>query len=136
MDAALAQLVRERAGFCCEYCRMPQSFDPVDFQIDHVIAIKHHGATVAENLALACYACNLHKGPNLAGLDQPTEEIFRLFHPRHDVWSEHFEWNGGKLVGKTEIGRVTVDVLCINLTHRQLLRNALIAEGVFPPAAR
>ena len=37
--------------------------------IDHVIAQQHGGVTAASNLALACYACNLHKGPNLSGRD-------------------------------------------------------------------
>jgi hypothetical protein len=28
--------------------------DVLPFQIDHIIAEKHHGPTVAENLALSC----------------------------------------------------------------------------------
>ena len=54
------------------------------FQIDHVIAEQHHGATVPENLALPCLNDNLHKGPNIAGLDPPTGLLTRLFHPRQD----------------------------------------------------
>jgi len=38
------------------------------------------------------------------------------------------------LQGKTAIGRVTVAVLEINFPDRVLFRQALIEEGVFPPA--
>ncbi len=38
----------------------------------------------------------------------------RLFHPREDDWTEHFEWVGPMLIGQTDVGRVTVDVLRIN----------------------
>jgi len=37
------------------------------------------------------------------------------------------------LVGKTEIGKVTIDVLAINLRYRVAIRSALIEEGIFPP---
>jgi hypothetical protein len=55
MDAALERLVRERARHCCEYCLMPQEYDRLQFEMDHIIARKHHGPTVAGNLALACF---------------------------------------------------------------------------------
>jgi hypothetical protein len=34
---------------------LPQFLDILPFQIDHVIAIKHHGPTTSDNLALCCY---------------------------------------------------------------------------------
>ncbi len=111
---------------------MPQEFDRLPFQIDHIIARKHHGSDVPDNLALACFACNNHKGPNVAGVDSNTGEVVRLYHPRRDKWEEHFEWQGASLVGRTAIGRVTVDVLEFNLPHRIQLREMLMEEGVFP----
>jgi 5-methylcytosine-specific restriction endonuclease McrA len=54
MDAALERLVRERAGSRCEYCRLPQIGSRAPFEIDHIIPRKHHGRTVAGNLALSC----------------------------------------------------------------------------------
>ena len=131
-DQPLTQQVWQRAGACCEYCRMPQEFDPLPFQIDHIIARKHGGAATVENLALACFPCNNHKGPNIAGIDPVTEEITRLFHPRRDDWPEHFMWHGPDLFGQTPIGRTTVAVLSINLPRRVMLRRALTEEGVFP----
>src|SRR5215212_8772933 len=115
---------------------MPQSCDLLTFQIDHIIARKHHGTDEFENLALVCFACNNHKGPNIAGRDQETGKVVRLFHPRQDSWAEHFEWQGAVLLGHTAVGRVTVDVLAINLPYRLRLRQMLILEGEFPPPAR
>ncbi len=111
---------------------MKQEFDELTFQIEHIIPRKHHGSDEIDNLALACFACNNHKGPNLSGLDPKTGEISRLFHPRRDKWEQHFQWDGARLIGRTPIGRSTVDVLAINLTYRYELRAALIEEGVFP----
>ena len=52
MKAALIRLVWRRAGYCCEYCQMPQEFDPTPFEIDHIISEKHKGLTVAGNICL------------------------------------------------------------------------------------
>ncbi len=132
MDAGLRRLVWQRASSCCEYCRMRQEFDELTFQVEHIIPKKHHGPDKAENLALACFACNNHKGTNLSGIDPQTREMTRLFHPRGDDWAEHFQWEGASLTGRTAIGRVTVDVLAVNLAYRWELRMTLIEEGVFP----
>lgn len=125
MDEELRRLVRERAGNTCEYCRLPQRFDVLPFQIDHVIARKHHGLTVADNLALSCLSDNAHKGTNVAGIDQLTGDLTRLFHPRQDDWDEHFAWDDGELVGLTPVGRTTIDVLCMNLPDRVEQRRLL-----------
>ena len=54
----------------CEYCRLPQSALPLArFHIEHVIARQHRGGDSPGNLALSCHHCNLHKGPNLSGVD-------------------------------------------------------------------
>ena len=118
MEQVLVNQVWQRASSLCEYCRMPQQHDVLTFQIDHIIARKHHGSDELGNLALACFACNNHKGPNIAGVDTETGQVIRLFHPRQDNWKDHFEWYRAVLVGRTPIGRATVDVLSINLPHR------------------
>jgi hypothetical protein len=130
MDEALRQLVWDRAGDTCEYCRLPQRFDILPFQIDHVIAIKHHGPTAADSLALCCYNDNAYKGPSIAGIDPASGAVRRLFHPRQDDWSELFAWNGPELVGRTAVGRTTIDVLNINLPERVQHRRLLIQAGV------
>jgi len=130
MNPRLRSQIRRRAGFRCEYCHLPESVAELRFQVDHVVAEKHGGATASENLCWACFRCNSHKGPNLAGLDEQTGEMARLFNPRADAWSVHFRWTGPKLLGKTAIGRTTINVLCINRIDTVLLRRSLMAEGV------
>jgi hypothetical protein len=109
---------------------MPQEYDVLPFQIDHIVSLKHRGSSDAANLALSCYNCNAYKGPNIAGIDSDTDEVTRLFHPRRDQWSEHFLWDGPHLTGRTTIGRTTIDVLSINLPERVELRRTLISIGV------
>jgi hypothetical protein len=133
MDPALEADVKKRARGVCEYCRLPEACQRVPFQIDHIIAEQHEVATVFENLANACLRCNKRKGPNIAGVDSSTGEIVRLYHPRRDLWHEHFEWHGAELAGLTPIGRATIAVLGINFPSAVALREELIVEGLFPP---
>ncbi len=132
MDSGLRNLVWERAGAVCEYCRMPEHLDRLRFDVEHVIPEKHDGAAEVENLALACFFCNRDKGPNLAGIDPETGQIVPLFHPRRDVWSDHFSWSGPSLIGRTSTGRATIVVLRINNQARLTLRAVLIASGDLP----
>lgn len=135
MDLELQQEVWRRAGRSCEYCHLPQAFDPLPFQIDHIIAQQHDGKTESVNLALACLYCNKHKGPNIAGVDPATRRIVRLFNPRRDRWSRHFRWSGPVLTGRTSIGRATIMVLAINDPQNVALRQALFENGEFPEMA-
>ncbi len=132
MDAGLRRLVFERASGRCEYCGMPSTWDPLPFCIDHVVAQQHDGPTIESNLALSCFSCNTHKGPNVAGIDPADGKLTRLFHPRTDTWSEHFQWDGPTLRGKTGPGRVTTYVLNINDPVRVEHRRLLIEEALFP----
>jgi len=46
MEAALRNLVRDRAENRCEYCRLPQELAPFPaFHIEHIRARKHDGKT-------------------------------------------------------------------------------------------
>jgi len=133
MNVALVEMIWQRAGGRCEYCKMPQACHELLFEIDHIVAEQHGGKTVAGNLALACFADNHHKGPNLAGIDPVTRRRTWLFNPRRHKWAHHFRWNGPILVGRTAIGRATFAVLSINLPHRVRHRAQLIVEGLLPP---
>jgi 5-methylcytosine-specific restriction endonuclease McrA len=86
----LAGAVQRRAVYRCEYCGVPQAAFRRPFHLEHIIARQHGGGTVPENLALACWQCNLKKGPNLTGIDPETGRVTRLFHPRKDNWQDHF----------------------------------------------
>src|ERR1035437_6502928 len=58
-----SEAVRRRAGNRCEYCRLPQGAFPRGFHIEHIVARQHGGPTRLDNLAFACWSCNLKKGP-------------------------------------------------------------------------
>jgi hypothetical protein len=133
MDQATLALVWQRASASCEYCQLPQSLSSIPFEIDHIIAQKHGGATELANLALSCFYCNSYKGPNIAGLDPESKRIIRLYHPRKDTWTKHFQWDGPVLWGRTAVGRATIIVLAINHPDAIAVRQALIEEGSFPP---
>jgi hypothetical protein len=129
VNQALIRAVWTRANRRCEYCHMPSSTYAGSFHVDHVVARQHGGGTTLENLALACLHCNQHKGPNLAGIDPKTGEIVSLFHPRRDRWPDHFEWDDANLVGRTEIGRATIQVLAMNDPAFRAVRIVLLHEG-------
>lgn len=133
MDRALEDQIWERARSRCEYCLLPARYTEAPFQIDHIIAKKHGGETIAANLALSCYGCNSYKGPNIASLDPDSGRLVRLFHPRKDRWTDHFAWDGPTLVGQTAIARATIQVLWMNHPVVIETRRLLILEGVFPP---
>jgi hypothetical protein len=78
------------------------------------VAEKHDGETDENNLCLSCFECNRHKGSDIASYDRVAEEIVRLFNPRRDQWSEHFQLEGAQILALTPIGRVTVKLLQLN----------------------
>jgi hypothetical protein len=126
MDPAIRSLVRRRAAERCEYCRIHQDADPFfRFHIEHIIPRQHGGSTDATNLALACHHCNLHKGPNLSGIDPGSGALTPLFNPRLQAWEEHFSLQGVTIVGMTPQGRTTVRVLAMNKGARLQLRAAI-----------
>lgn len=128
MDQETRRRVRQRAGNCCEYCRLAEQYSPVArLQIEHVIPRKHGGTDDEANLALACIDCNLHKGSNLTGIDPQTGQIAELFNPRRQRWTDHFAWHGMEIVGLTPVGRATVRVLEVNAEDRIQVR--LAAHG-------
>lgn len=132
MEEATKQFVRQRAQGRCEYCGISETYFAQLFQIEHIVARSHRGESEPANLALACRRCNLHKGPNLAGIDPVSGELTRLFDPREDVWSDHFEQDSnGEIRGLSDVGRTTVFVLAMNDERRVELRRAIamMSEG-------
>jgi 5-methylcytosine-specific restriction endonuclease McrA len=125
MDTSTRVLVRERAGNRCEYCQLHQADSPLAvLHIEHIIPKKHGGSDDLDNLALACIDGNLHKGPNLTGIDPETNAVTELFHPRRHRWTDHFVWDGIYIIGKTAIGRPTVRVLAMNADDQLALRSS------------
>lgn len=136
ISSELRRLVARRADWLCEYCLLHEQDTFFGCEVDHIIAEKHGGATTPENLAYACLTCNRSKGSNIASLSGGTE-LTRLFHPRLDLWRDHFRLNEGTgcaIVTLTPIGEVTARILGLNSIERQLEREALRAVGRYPTA--
>ena len=128
MDAETREIVRRRAGNRCEYCGLREEQSPLaSLHIEHIRPKKHGGTDDPNNLALACIDCNLHKGSNIAGYDPQTDKLTELFHPRRYVWSDHFEWQDILIVGKTPVGRTTVQILEMNSEEQLHLR--IVSHG-------
>ena len=132
MDAATRDLVRQRAGDRCEYCRIPQQATPfIPFHVEHIIA-KQHLEDVDDDLsglAYACDRCNAFKGPNLSSIDPETGDKVDVFNLRTNVWSDHFDVSEGKVVGLSPIGRATARLLNMNHPRRVELRQQWLDEG-------
>ena len=123
MDATVRSLVRDRAGNRCEYCGLPQTAAPLAiFHIEHIIARQHGGCDNPANLALACCHCNLHKGPNIAGVDPETSNLVALFNPRTQQWDDNFEHWGSSIIGRTPAGRAKIMVLAMSADDLRQLR--------------
>jgi hypothetical protein len=129
MDAATRDLVHRRADRRCEYCGLRQEHSELRHHVEHVIAKQHGGSEDVGNLALACHRCNLHKGPNLTGIDPETGQLTPLFHPRRDRWSEHFVVEGVRITGLSAVGRATVQVLDLNDARRLELRAQILKRS-------
>jgi hypothetical protein len=130
MDAATREQVRQRANGRCEYCGLPQDAAPYfTFHIEHIQARQHLGGDDPSNLALACPDCNCKKGPNLATISPDSGCMIELFNPRRHRWEEHFARVDGEILGVSEIGRATVQLLNMNEEERVIMRARLQAEG-------
>ena len=127
----LRQLVAARADYRCEYCLMPQSASLHKHEPDHIVPRQHDGATVSDNLALACWRCNRNKGPNVGSFDPETGALVPFFNPRYQAWDEHFNLIEAFVQPLTPEARVTVKILRINDEDRLAERKSLIEAGLY-----
>lgn len=136
------QIIRERAGFLCEYCHSSERLSASRFTIDHVIPASLGGSDHIDNLALACRRCNERRYNFVAGFDVETQQIVPVFNPRKQDWAEHFIWTtGGTVVkGVTPIGRATCDRFDLNDMRYpegdsiRSTRQFWIQTGIHPPS--
>ena len=128
IPAATRRLVRERAVQTCEYCLIHETDALLPHEPDHIIAVKHRGATNDSNLAWTCFTCNRSKSSDLSSIDIDTNKLVRLFNPRTDVWEEHFRLErDGKIIALTDVGRVTEFLLKFNKPEHVEIRRTLIS---------
>jgi HNH endonuclease len=132
---ALRRVVAARAKGYCEYCRSSENFATESFTVEHIKPRQAGGETVLGNLAWSCFGCNGHKHTKMQSIDPETGIQTLLFHPRQQIWPEHFGWNNNftQILGKMPCGRATVVALRLNRTGVTNLRRLLAGVGLHPP---
>jgi hypothetical protein len=138
LTAQIRAVVAERARKCCEYCQSQLKFSADSFSVEHIVPSSREGSDDPSNLALSCQRCNNAKFVATEAIDPLTGQPIALFHPRRDVWSEHFAWSHGFLLihGLSPTGRATVEKLQLNRPGVVNLRRVLRDAGEHPPRAR
>ncbi len=133
MNPRYAQ-VASRAGYRCEYCRVPEAVFNFSFEVEHIVPVSREGADAEANWALACRSCNLRKASHTNGADPRSQAVARLFHPREDRWEEHFrvDAESGEIKGSTAIGRATVARLEMNSEAQLEARRQWMRLDLFP----
>jgi hypothetical protein len=127
--------VAEAAGRRCGYCHAQEIIVGYPLHVEHIIPEAAGGPSSEDNLWLACSVCNGAKGTKTHAVDPTTGKEVALFHPRTQIWREHFAWSeGGTLVvGLTATGRATVAALQLNDPFRVRTRERWVAVGWHPP---
>ncbi len=133
IPARLQRLVRRRAAERCEYCGLAQAGQEATFHIDHILPVAAGGTAISSNLALACVSCSLRKGARRTASDPESGIDTPLFHPRQDVWQQHFQWEEVRVFGLTATGRATVAALDMNRSLILSIRREEILLHRHPP---
>jgi len=133
IPASLRRFVIDRAANRCEYCGLSQAGQEATFHLDHVTPTIAGGESVAENLALACVPCSLRKGARQSATDPYSGQMVALFHPRRDLWQEHFTWQDAEVVPRTATGRATAALLDMNRVLIVAIRREEMLLGRHPP---
>lgn len=124
-----------RAYGCCEYCKSQAEYSPDTFSIEHIVPVVRGGDHDPSNLALSCQGCNNRKFTSVDAEDPVNGVRVALFHPRRDLWSDHFAWTDDFLwiVGLTPTGRATIERLDLNRDGVVNLRRVMLIAGLHPP---
>lgn len=128
-------MVVKRAFRCCEYCKSQRAYATEFFTIDHIIPTIKGGTNEFDNLAYSCSGCNTLKSDITSILLKEEQEWIALHHPRLQKWEDHFAWNGDytEVIGLTDTGRVTTELLRMNRASLKNLREVLVISGKHPP---
>ncbi len=138
IPSAMRQSVAARDRNRCTYCLTSEENCGLSMHVDHVLPVVAGGPTTLENLCLACFSCNGHKGAQQGGTDPKTGKTAALFHPIQHRWSEHFVWSTDAtlIVGTSPSGRVTVEALQMNNPTVVHARRRWVTAGWHPPDDR
>jgi hypothetical protein len=125
--------VIRRADNRCEYCGLSQAGQEALFHIDHVTPLVSGGPNDFDNLALACVSCSLRKGDRRRASDPVGGQEATLFNPRQQEWKSNFQWKGTRVIGRTAIGRATIELLKMNRPLVLAIRAEERIRGRHPP---
>ena len=133
---SLRRRVEQAAQYQCGYCLRTEEIMGMPMEIDHIVPEAAGGATIEENLWLACRRCNQFKGAHTHAPDPLTGRQVRIFNPRKQVWKRHFTWSldGTEIIGKTATGRAMVGALRLNHPINVRARQKWVLAGWWPPA--
>ncbi len=131
----LRRRIVAQARHRCGYCLSQEKIVGAAMEIDHLFPHARGGLTIEENLWLACSFCNDYKGDRVIAEDPETGRSARIFNPRFQIWTEHFEWNSTAtmILGKTTTGRASVAALKLNRPLLVRARKAWASVGWHPP---
>jgi HNH endonuclease len=121
------------AAGLCGYCQTHEDLVGISHEFEHLIPRSQDGPTIRDNLWLSCRRCNSFKSDRTSGIDPETKEEVSLFHPRKQLWADHFCWVDIEIKGKTLIGRASVALLNLNLSIVMKARSVWILSDRFPP---
>lgn len=135
IPASLKTKIRTQAKFRCGYCLRCETLTGMPMEFEHLIPIALGGKSIEENLWLSCRRCNEFKGVQIIVFDSETNSDVAIFNPRTQNWNEHFYWSedGTEIIGKTPIGRATINALNLNEQIIVVSRKLWVSVGWFPP---
>lgn len=133
--AGLRRRIAKQARHRCGYCQTQEIVSGVPLTLEHILPKSSGGQSVEENLWLSCRLCNEAKGISTEAADPESGKLVPLFNPRTQAWTDHFAWseNGTIIVGKTPVGRATVEALSLNSELRVRARAIWVEAGWHPP---
>jgi len=135
INSELREQLEKRDKKRCLYCLTTEENCGLKMHVDHIIPVSVGGDTILENLCLACFSCNVHKGAKQVWNDPLNQEIVPLFHPLHQNWNEHFCWDEtkSKITALSSCGRATIEVLKMNNPTVVNARKRWVSAGWHPP---
>lgn len=131
----LRQSVADEAKYRCGYCLTVEKIIGAPMEIEHIVPESLGGETIEDNLWLSCSYCNDYKNDRVSAIDPLTNEVVSLFNPRRERWHDHFLWDNDAthIIGRTPIGRATVNALKLNRPHLVYSRTLWVMVGWHPP---
>ena len=135
VSTELRRQISADAKGICGYCRSRDRLLGIELEVEHLIPESKEGATVRDNLWMACRRCNLYKTDRGDAVDPKSGDTVLLFNPRADEWESHFKWvdDSIRILGLTKRARATVEVLKMNHPFICAAREVWVQCGKHPP---